>query len=61
MPSLRWNESVIVRWVCRLTQVFVRLHKELDKAYAATEEAFARVTIGQILRSESKIIPLCDV
>lgn len=37
------------------------LHKELDKAYAATEEAFARVTIGQVLRSESKIIPLCDV
>ena len=37
------------------------LHKELDKAYAATEDAFARVTIGQILRSESRIIPLCDV
>jgi Rrf2 family nitric oxide-sensitive transcriptional repressor len=37
------------------------LHKELDKAYAATEEAFARVTIGQILRSESTIIPLCDM
>ena len=37
------------------------LHKELDKAYAATEEAFARVNIGQVLRSESKIIPLCDV
>ncbi len=37
------------------------LHKELDKAYAATEEAFARITIGQVLRSESKIIPLCDV
>jgi len=37
------------------------LHRELDNAYAATEEAFSRVTIGQILRSESKIIPLCDV
>ena len=37
------------------------LHKELDKAYAATEDAFARVTIGQILRSESTIIPLCDM
>jgi Rrf2 family protein len=37
------------------------LHKELDKAYAANEEAFARVTMGQVLRSESKIIPLCDV
>lgn len=37
------------------------LHRELDKAFAATEEAFARVTIGQVLRSDSKIIPLCDV
>lgn len=37
------------------------LHKELDKAFAATEDAFARVTIGQILRSDSRIIPLCDV
>ncbi len=36
------------------------LHKELDQAYAATEEAFARVTIGQLLRSTSKIAPLCD-
>jgi Rrf2 family nitric oxide-sensitive transcriptional repressor len=37
------------------------LHKELDRAYAATEAAFARVTIGQLLRSTSKIIPLCEV
>jgi Rrf2 family protein len=37
------------------------LHRELDRAYAATEEAFARVTIGQVLRSESAVIPLCDV
>lgn len=37
------------------------LHRELDNAYAATEEAFSRVTIGQVLRSDSKIIPLCDV
>ena len=37
------------------------LHKELDRAYAATEEAFARVTISQLLRSTSKIIPLCEV
>lgn len=36
------------------------LHKELDRVYAATEEAFAGITIGQLLRSESKIIPLCD-
>lgn len=37
------------------------LHKELDRAYAATEAAFARVTIGELLRSTSDIIPLCDV
>ena len=37
------------------------LHKELDKAYAATEAAFSRVTLAEILRSESKIVPLCDV
>jgi Rrf2 family nitric oxide-sensitive transcriptional repressor len=37
------------------------LHKELDRAYAATEAAFARVTIGQLLRSTSKIVPLCEV
>lgn len=37
------------------------LHAQLDLAYATTEKAFANVTIGQVLRSESKIIPLCDV
>lgn len=37
------------------------LHKELDRAYAATEAAFSRVTIGQLLRSTGKIVPLCDV
>ena len=37
------------------------LHKELDKVYAATEEAFAGVTLGQILHSKDPIIPLCDV
>lgn len=37
------------------------LHQELDRAYAATEEAFSRVTIGQLLRSTSNIVPLCDV
>lgn len=36
------------------------LHQELDQAYAATEQAFARVTIGEVLRSDSKTIPLCD-
>ena len=37
------------------------LHEQLDHAYATTERAFAAVTIGQILRSESKIMPLCDI
>jgi Rrf2 family nitric oxide-sensitive transcriptional repressor len=37
------------------------LHQQLDQAYAATEKAFASVTIGQVLRSESRIVPLCDV
>jgi Rrf2 family transcriptional regulator, nitric oxide-sensitive transcriptional repressor len=37
------------------------LHKELDRAYAATEKAFAQVTLAQLLRSTSRIIPLCDV
>jgi len=37
------------------------LHKELDRAYRATEEAFSRVTIGELLRSTSSIVPLCDV
>ncbi len=37
------------------------LHQELDRAYAAVEESFARVTIEQILKSTSTIIPLCDV
>lgn len=37
------------------------LHKELDQAYAAAEQAFSRVTIAEILRTKSKSIPLCDV
>lgn len=37
------------------------LHNELDKAYAATETAFSRVTIAELLRSGSRIIPLCEV
>ena len=36
------------------------LHKELDRAYEATEAAFARVTLGQLLQSATNIIPLCD-
>lgn len=37
------------------------LHRELDKAYAATEKAFARVMISQLVHSTSSIIPLCEV
>lgn len=37
------------------------LHRELDKAYAATEAAFARVTMGELLRSSTDVIPLCDL
>lgn len=36
------------------------LHAELDKAYAATEAAFAGVTIGELVDSASPIIPLCE-
>ncbi len=36
------------------------LHKELDNAYAATEKALSRVTIAQLLRSTSTIVPLCN-
>src|SRR5687767_11358393 len=35
------------------------LHKELDCVYAATEKALSRVTIAQLLRSTSSIVPLC--
>ncbi|MFO0814098.1 MAG: Rrf2 family transcriptional regulator [Gemmatales bacterium] len=37
------------------------LHQELDKVYAAAEAAFARVTLAQLVRSTSPIIPLCEV
>ena len=37
------------------------LHKELDRAYAATETAFSRVTIGQLLRSTGDVVPLCEI
>lgn len=36
------------------------LHQELDRVYAATEQAFANVTIGRLLRSTSGIVPLCE-
>lgn len=37
------------------------LHAELDKAYAATEAAFAAVTIRQLVESTSPIVPLCEI
>ena len=37
------------------------LHKELDRAYAATEKAFAGVTLEQLLKSRDKIVALCEV
>ena len=36
------------------------LHAELDRAYAATESAFANVTIKQLLESTNPIVPLCE-
>ena len=36
------------------------LHRELDRAYAETEKSFARVTIGQLVRSGDQVQPLCD-
>lgn len=37
------------------------LHAELDRVYAATEAALSRVTIAELLRSTSTIVPLCEV
>jgi Rrf2 family protein len=37
------------------------LHAELDRAYAATEEAFGRVTIARLLASTHRPTPLCDL
>lgn len=36
------------------------LHAELDRAYAATEKAFAGVTIQQLVNSTDGMIPLCE-
>lgn len=36
------------------------LHRELDKAYAATEAAFRGVTLKELLSQTGTIIPLCD-
>lgn len=37
------------------------LHAELDRALAATEAAFAAVTIKMLLESTSPVAPLCEV
>lgn len=37
------------------------LHSELDRAYAAMEEAFSRVTVAQVLSAPSKIPALCEI
>lgn len=37
------------------------LHAELDKACAATEAAFANVTIKQLLASRGRYVPLCEI
>jgi len=37
------------------------LHRELDQAYAATEAAFRKVTVQQILDSTSPITPLYEI
>jgi Rrf2 family transcriptional regulator, nitric oxide-sensitive transcriptional repressor len=37
------------------------LHKELDRIYESAQESLRRITLGQVMRSPSKIIPLCDV
>jgi Rrf2 family protein len=36
------------------------LHAELDRAYAATEKAFSKVTIQALVESTSPIVPLCE-
>lgn len=36
------------------------LHAELDKAYAATEAAFRKVTIRDLITSTNRIVPLCE-
>jgi Rrf2 family protein len=37
------------------------LHRELDEACAATERAFGRVTIAQLLDQSAGVPPLCEV
>lgn len=37
------------------------LHRELDEACAATERAFARVTIAELLNQPDAVPPLCEL
>ena len=37
------------------------LHQELDKAYAKVQEAFARVSVAEVVKRPSRISPLCEV
>ena len=37
------------------------LHKELDRVFERTEQALSHVTLAQLLRSTSPIVPLCDI
>ena len=37
------------------------LHRELDKAYATVQEAFARVTVAEVVNRPNDIPPLCEV
>jgi Rrf2 family protein len=36
------------------------LHAELDRVYAATEEALSRVTLARLARSSDAVAPLCE-
>ena len=37
------------------------LHAEMDRAYSQIEQAFGRVTLGELLRDSDAPTPLCDV
>jgi len=37
------------------------LHRELDKIYAATEQAFSRLSVAQLLKEPSEVAPLCKI
>ena len=37
------------------------LHRELDRVYASAEDGFRRVTLAELTRSTSNIVPLCDI